>query len=368
MPQIKHGSIEFKLFNAIPIRTVQFDELPPVKVVPGGQSIGASLHSKGVMVVGYSPIQSVSGLSFPAKDAGVQIGDVILRINDTYMCTENQLAETIHSAGKNGQSLKVLLQRGSQVFSLYVSPQLCPETVRYRIGLYVRDGATGIATLSFYDPASGVYGAIGHRITDSDTLQPVHSEDGNVVLASVQSIQPGKFGRPGEKIGIFANGDTILGDIQKNTEFGIYGRLSYLPQNDLYPEAIPVASRMQIKTGYAEILTVIEYNIVERFSIEIEKVNTQDYPTSKGLVIRVTDPRLLSRTGGIVQGMSGSPIIQNGKLVGAVTHVFISDPIKGYGCFADWMLMEGGLIPKPERKHPFLPFYALSPKIDVCHQ
>ncbi|MDF2631919.1 MAG: stage sporulation protein [Caproiciproducens sp.] len=264
------------------------------------------------------------------------------------MCTENQLAETIDTAGKNGQSLDVSLQRGDQVLSLSLSPLRCPETGRYRIGLFVRDSCSGIGTLSFYDPTSRVYGAIGHRITDSDTLQPIDSEEGNVVLASIQAIQPGRIGRPCEKIGIYANGDTILGDVQKNTQFGIYGQLSFLSPNDLYLKAIPVASRMQIQIGPAEILTVIEGTTVERFTIEIEKVNPQDYPANKGVVIKVTDPRLLTKTGGIVQGMSGSPIIQNGRLIGAVTHVFISDPSKGYGCFADWMLMESGLIFKTE--------------------
>jgi len=360
--EIGHSSINFKLFGILPLRTVQFDILLPVKVIPSGQSIGASLHSRGVLVVGYSPVPAASGSSAnPAKDAGIQTGDVILSMNNIYMCTEKQLAETIDTAGKNGQSLEVSLQRGGKVLSLSLTPLLCLETSRYRIGLFVRDSASGIGTLSFYDPASRVYGAIGHRITDSDTHQAIDSEEGNVVLASIQDIQPGTLGQPGEKIGRFANGDALLGDVQKYTEFGIYGRLSFLPQNDLFPEAIPVASRMQIQTGSAEILTVIEGNTIERFSIEIEKVNTQDYPTSKGLVIKVTDPRLLAKTGGIVQGMSGSPIIQNGRLVGAVTHVFINDPTKGYGCFADWMLLEAGLIPKTEKQVPLLPFFRTLP-------
>jgi len=353
-----HGSIDIKLFGFVPLRTVQFDILPPVKVIPGGQSIGTSLHARGVIVVGFSPISATSRSSVnPAKDAGIQTGDVILSVNNTYMCTENQLAETIDIAGKKGYLLNVSLQRGTQILSLSLSPLLCPETGRYRIGLFVRDSASGIGTLSFYDPTSRVYGALGHRITDSDTLQPIDSEEGNVVLASIQAIQPGKLGRPGEKIGIFANGDTILGDVQKNTQFGIYGQLSFLPQNDLYTKAIPVASRMQIQLGPAEILTVIEGTTVERFTIEIEKINPQDYPASKGLVIKVTDPRLLAKTGGIVQGMSGSPIIQNDRLIGAVTHVFISDPNRGYGCFADWMLMESGLIPKTEKLVSSLPFF-----------
>lgn len=355
------GTINFKLFGAIPLRTVQYDILPPIKVVPGGQSIGASLHSRGVLVVGFSPVPtSAQSTVNPALDAGLQIGDVILSINNTYMCTENQLADTINEAGKDKQPVEISVQRGNAVLSFSLAPRYCPETGRYRMGLLVRDGASGIGTLTFYETNSRIYGAIGHRITDSDTLQPIDTESGNVVLAAVQSIEPGTFGRPGEKIGIFTNDDTIRGDVQKNSELGIYGKLSIVPPNELYPEAIAVASRVQIEQGPAEILTVIEGSTIERFSIDIEKVNVQDYPASKGLVIKVTDPILLAKTGGIVQGMSGSPIIQNNKLVGAVTHVFVNDPTKGYGCFADWMLMESGLIPKIETHDPttslFRPF------------
>jgi stage IV sporulation protein B len=151
------------------------------------------------------------------------------------------------------------------------------------------------------------------------------------------------------EIGIFFDDEEVLGSIHKNTQFGIYGKLSSLPSNPIYQEAIQIATMNQIQIGQAEILTVIDGQNIERFSIDIQKINIQDSPSSKGLVIKVTDPRLLEKTGGIVQGMSGSPIIQNGKLVGAVTHVFVHDPTKGYGCFIDWMLMDSGIIKNNEK-------------------
>lgn len=345
------STVEFKLLGIIPIRTVQVDVLPSVKLVPGGHSIGVVLHSRGVIIVGHSPVpigneQYVT----PAKDAGINIGDVIMSINGIPVQSDSQVAEIIDNSGREQEQLDILLKRGEEQVHINLKPILCSDTKRYRIGLFVRDSAAGVGTLSFYDPKSHVYGALGHIITDSDTNQPIDCEQGKIVSASVSGIQHSKRGQPGEKIGIFINEDHLLGNIEKNTRFGIYGKLANEIPNDLYSEAIPVASMNQIQTGYAEILTVIDGQTIKRFSIDIQKVNLQEAPEGKGLVIKVTDPVLLEKTGGIVQGMSGSPIIQNGKLVGAVTHVFVHDPTRGYGCFIEWMLIETGIIPKSEKQ------------------
>lgn len=345
------STVEFKLLGLIPIRTVQVDVLPSIKLVPGGHSIGVVLHSRGVIIVGHSPVpigneQYVT----PAKDAGINIGDVIVSINGIAVQSDSQVADIIDNSGREQEQLDILLKRGEEQVHINLKPILCSDTKRYRIGLFVRDSAAGVGTLSFYDPQSQVYGALGHIITDSDTNQPIDCEQGKIVSASVSGIQHSKRGQPGEKIGIFINEDHLLGNIEKNTRFGIYGKLAAKIPNDLYSEAIPVASMNQIQTGYAEILTVIDGQTIKRFSIDIQKVNLQEAPEGKGLVIKVTDPVLLEKTGGIVQGMSGSPIIQNGKLVGAVTHVFVHDPTRGYGCFIEWMLIETGIIPKSEKQ------------------
>jgi len=349
--KLGRATVEFKLLGFIPIRTVQVDVLPPVKLVPGGHSIGVVLRSHGVIVVGNSPIQNAEGQYVtPAKDAGINVGDIILSINGIPVQSDNQVAEIIDNCGQNKQPLSVLLKRSNENIMINLFPVLCNETKRYRIGLFVRDSAAGVGTLTFYESNSRTYGALGHIITDSDTNQPIECEQGKIVPATVSGIQHGKRGHPGEKIGVFIEEDQLLGNIQKNTQFGIYGQLSAELMNELYPEAMPIASMNQIHTGYAEMLTVVEGQTIEKFSIEIQKINLQDYPEGKGLVIKVIDPRLLERTGGIVQGMSGSPIIQNGKIIGAVTHVFVHDPTKGYGCFIDWMLMESGIIPKKEKQ------------------
>ncbi|EAX47901.1 peptidase S55, SpoIVB [Thermosinus carboxydivorans Nor1] len=343
--------VEFRLLGLIPVRTVQVDVTPPLKLVPGGHSIGVVLHSQGVIVVGNSPVLSQDGQYYtPAKDAGIAVGDVILSINGTPVNNDAQVAEIINEAGKEKSPVDILIKRGDSRAQVTVTPVLCSDTKRYRIGLFVRDSAAGVGTLTFYEPVSRTYGALGHIITDSDTNQPIDCEQGKIVLATVSGIQHGKRGQPGEKIGVFIEEGQMLGDIRKNTPFGIYGKLETLIENNLFHEAIAVASMSQVQTGPAEMLTVIDGQTIERFSIEIQKVNLQEVPEGKGLVIKVTDSRLLEKTGGIVQGMSGSPIIQNGKIVGAVTHVFIHDPTRGYGCFVDWMLMESGLLPKKERQ------------------
>jgi stage IV sporulation protein B len=342
------ADLEFRLFGIIPLRKTSIDVLPQLKVVPGGHSIGVVLHSQGVLVVGYSPVEGQdSRVHIPAKEANISIGDTILSINGQPMQSDNQVAEIINQMGQEGRTVDMLVKRNGQTMNLAVKPVLCAETKRYRIGLFVRDSAAGVGTMTFYDPKSGAYGALGHIITDSDTNQPIDVEQGKIVSASISGIQHGRRGHPGEKIGVFIDEENMLGNIRKNSNFGIFGSLNQpLANSTTKDQAISVASMSQVKIGPAEILTVVDGQNIERFSIEIQKVTLQDTPETKGMVIKITDPRLLEKTGGIIQGMSGSPIIQEEKLVGAVTHVFVHDPTREYGCFIDWMLMEAGVLGK----------------------
>jgi len=349
--QIGPSVVEFRLFGLVPIRTVQVDVLPPLRLVPGGHSIGVMLHSQGVIIVGYSPVRSSGGIYLnPAKESGIVIGDVILSINGILVQSDSQVAELIHDNGLQTSSSDVEIKRGDERLHVSIAPVLCEDTKRYRIGLFVRDSAAGVGTLTFVEPKSLIFGALGHVITDSDTNQPIDCDQGKIVLATVSGIQQGKRGQPGEKIGVFIEEDQILGNIRKNTRFGIYGKMSTALSNPYYKEAIPVASMSQVKVGPAEIMTVVDGQNIEKFAIEIQKINLQDIPEGKGLVLKIVDQRLKEKTGGIVQGMSGSPIIQNDKIVGAVTHVFVHDPTKGYGCFIDWMLLESEIIPHKEQQ------------------
>lgn len=345
------ANIQIRLFGILPIKNVKVEILPQVKLVPGGQSVGVLLHSEGVIVVGQSIVQDKSGRKCnPASEAGIRVGDILLKLNEKAVKTDEQVAKMVDLAGKSGTDISMTVQRNGKTFTTLVKPVLCSETGRYRIGLYIRDSAAGVGTLSFYNPATGKYGALGHVITDSDTNQPIGISDGKIVRASIQGIQAGRKGQPGEKIGMFINDNRFSGNIEKNTKFGIYGTLNNYLINPVYAEPIPIALAGQVKIGPAEMLTVLDGEKIEKYQVRVKKILPQTIPDSKGLIIEVTDPRLLKRTGGIVQGMSGSPLIQNGKIIGAVTHVFINDPTMGYGCLIEWMLMESEGSKQIQRK------------------
>lgn len=245
-------------------------------------------------------------------------------------------------AGEKGKGLEIEVKRDKETFKREIKPlRAKDEGYSYHLGLYIRDSVAGVGTLSFYHPESKKYGALGHVISDADTQKSIIVQDGKTIPASVASIEKGSNGEPGEKVANFSTQGKILGTIMKNNSFGIFGELAARSiGNEFYKEAIPVALASQVKEGPAKILTVVEGEEVQEFDVGIIHSVPQKSPATKGLVIKVTDPRLLEATGGIVQGMSGSPIIQNGKIIGAVTHVFVNDPTRGYGVHIEWMLQE----------------------------
>lgn len=338
-------NIQMKLFGFVPLKKVTVDVLPPKEVIVGGHSIGVLMRSSGVTVIGFSPVVDSQGQKFyPAKESGVEIGDIIVSINGQEVNTDGEAAQEIDKLGDRGQEIELLVKRKNKNLIIKIKPRYCYETKRNRIGLYIRDNAAGVGTLTFYDPKTGYYGALGHIISDGETSKQIALGDGRIVNAAIKDIHQGQKGKPGEKIGVFSNETNLTGDIRKNTKFGIFGKLTNKITNPHYPVPIPVAFAHQVREGKAEILTVVEGEKIEKFSIIIDKVILQNKPDGKGLIIRITDPRLISKTGGIIQGMSGSPIIQDGRLVGAVTHVFINDPTRGYGILAEWMLLESGIL------------------------
>lgn len=341
--------VKLSLFGIIPVRDMLVSVVPQVKVIPGGQSIGVLLHSQGVIVAGYSTVLDEAGNKVnPAAEAGIKEGDIILKIDGEAVRSDTQVRDLVARAGTAGEPVTMEVKRKEEVFNVKVNPLFCKETLRYRVGLMIRDSAAGVGTLTFYEPESMTYGALGHVITDIGTTRPIELADGKIVGASVQGIHRGKRGQPGEKIGMFLGDRQVNGTISRNTKLGIFGALQKPLENPAIKEPIPVAMVDQIHEGQAEILTVLKGDKVERFSIEIIKINPQARQDGKGLVIRITDPRLLEETGGIIQGMSGSPIIQDDRLAGAVTHVFVNDPAKGYGVPAEWMLWEAEILPKAE--------------------
>jgi len=341
-------NLEFSLFNGlIPIRQLTVNVLPEKRVIAGGHSIGIKLHEEGVIVAGYFYLKQEEREDYfsPAEEAGIMVGDIILSLNDYTLKDIDKAAAIIKREASQGL-LRLTIKRKYDTFNLYLEPHLCPETHEYRIGLYIRDTAAGVGTLTFYDPESGYYGALGHVITDIDTNDALDINEGVIVQADVVNIKMAQRGQPGEKAGIFREGQNILGTIEKNTTSGIYGQIEELGTFITpYVDPLPVALAFQVENGPAEMLTVLEGNRIQSFMVHIERVSNQNRAGDKGMIIRIVDEHLLEVTGGIVQGMSGSPIIQNGRIVGAVTHVFVNDPSRGYAIYAEWMLNESGIYP-----------------------
>ena len=342
---LKPGTTEISLnlWGYIPIKSIQIQSLSPKRVVVGGHSIGVFLHSQGIMVVGFAPIIGDGEQKFyPGRDAGMEIGDLIIKADGQVVSTETDLARLIDAKGPNSMQLTVN-RRGKELL-IPMTPVHCAETDRFRIGLFIRDGVVGVGTMTCWDPQSRYYSALGHIIVDADTKQGISVMNGKIVSASIQTVKPGRPGWPGEKIGVFNDKGNLAGNIIKNSSSGIYGQMESEPVNPLYPYQMEIAYAHQVKEGPAQIMTVINGETIEKFDIVIEKKYSARQ-NGKDMVIKVTDPRLISITGGIIQGMSGSPIIQDDHLAGAVTHVFLNDPQTGYGIFMDNILSE---IPIPE--------------------
>ena len=238
----------------------------------------------------------------------------------------------------------IAYDRQGQHRTAVLTPHRDETTGAVRLGAWVRDSTAGVGTLSFYDPETGKYAALGHAITDGDTGSVLTVSEGQVLKAEIVAVQRGQKGAPGELKGSFLREGETIGSIRRNSILGIYGRLDKPAVNPLYPDGLPIGLRSGVHTGAASILSTVDSTGPHEYAVEITRVNHQTAPAPKSMVIRVTDERLLSATGGIVQGMSGSPIIQDGRLIGAVTHVFVSDPTQGYGLYVDWMLGEAEAI------------------------
>ncbi|MEN1970142.1 SpoIVB peptidase [Lentibacillus sp. N15] len=326
-----------------PVKKVDLSVLDDIRVVPGGQSIGVQLHTLGVLVVGHHLVKGTTGSMSPGEQADIKVGDVILKINGEPINEMTDVKPYVEEAGKKGKDLDVTLKRGKETIDTTLHPVKDKKDKKYQIGLYIRDSAAGIGTMTFYEPKSKKYGALGHVISDMDTQKPIQVHNGTIVGSNVTSIEKGNNGTPGEKQAKFSVNEDKLGNITKNSPFGIFGELNKSIKNGIYDKPMPIALSHQVKEGPAKILTVVDGEKVEPFDVEVVSSVPQKSPATKGMIIKITDPKLLKKTGGIVQGMSGSPIIQDGKVIGAVTHVFVNDPTSGYGVHIEWMLQETGI-------------------------
>lgn len=338
----KDSKVKFKFLGFLPIKSINLKRMTDIEVIPGGNSIGVKLSSDGVLVVGHSNVKVNDEIKeSPAKTAGIEIGDVITEVNGKKIETSKELIEDVKKS--DCSKIEVSIIRNGEQFKKEV--ELANEKDDgYKIGLWVRDSTAGVGTMTFYEEKSGKFGALGHPVTDGETNEPFIIKEGDLLKSSIISVRKGEKGSPGELRGIFQEEENPLGKIEKNTECGIFGAGNKNVCSYLEKKPIHVAARDEIKLGKAYIITTIDEEGPKEYEIEVVKLFQQEEPGPKSMIIKITDENLLSKTGGIVQGMSGSPIIQNNKIIGAVTHVLINKPDVGYGIYIDWMLHDVGIV------------------------
>lgn len=319
------------------------EELQPVfndseeKLIPIGKSIGVTMNIDGVMVVGTCEIlDENNNYSSPSQNAGIKCGDIIKSLDGKKTGTVSEMNEILNQT-KN-QTISCSIERDNTVLTSQITPVKAQGESGYKIGAWVKDAASGIGTITYYNPENQSFGALGHGITDSSTGDIIDVESGNILKAEIAGIKRGERGAPGELTGIFSENTGTYGEISENNRFGLFGTVTNKEVLKNCGEAISVLNKTEVKTGKAQILCNVEGENAELFDIEIQKLFANSEDSSKGMIIKICDERLIQKTGGIVQGMSGSPIIQNNCFAGAVTHVFVNDPTRGYGIFVEVML------------------------------
>jgi stage IV sporulation protein B len=278
----------------------------------------------------------------PAASAGIEIGDSIVEINSEKIMNAENISSIVNAS--EGKEITLTIERKGVIVKKKIIP-IKTNDGKYKIGLWIRDSTAGVGTLTFYDDKTENFAALGHPITDVDTGTILNVNSGQIVNSSIVSVRKGVKGTPGELKGIFIDEDVVLGEIIKNTECGIFGKGNITLKNK-YNKKMKLGLRDEIKEGPAQILTTIDGNTPKLYNIVIEKLLPQNSPGPKSMVIRITDKDLLEKTGGIVQGMSGSPIIQDNKIIGAVTHVLINKPDTGYGIYIEWMIKDADILNK----------------------
>ena len=326
-------NLELNLFNLFSVKDVTVNVIPKTTIIPLGKAIGMKMYTKGVLVVGMSEIQGKK----PYENTGIETGDKIVEVNNVKINNTDELIECVNSS--KGESIQITYISDNEEEVANISPVKTGEN-EYKLGLWVRDAAAGVGTLTFYEPSTGEFGALGHGINDVDTYELIDIANGELVTTNIIDIVKGEDGTPGEIRGII-DGSSTIGSIYKNTNYGVYGKVTEKSRLNLdINNELEVANRSEIKTGKAEIMCELENGKIEKYEIEIQKIFLENNQDNKSMLIKITDEDLIEKTGGIIQGMSGAPIIQNGKFIGAVTHVLVNDSKMGYAVFADLMIKQ----------------------------
>lgn len=320
------------------IKSITANIMPITKVIPLGNLIGLKLNTEGVLVVGISEVKGEDNKIYkPYEEAGISQGDSIIQINGEKIETTEDLIECVSKCKGDKIDIKYI-DENEEIVDTVITPVKTSENT-YKIGLWVRDTSAGIGTATFYDKSTNSIASLGHGIQDIDTEELVNISSGEFVTADVVNVEKGKENKPGKIEGSIEE-SKIVGNIYRNTELGVYGEI--INKNELGInngiEEVEVASRNEIEYGKATVICTLENGKREEYEIQIEKIYITNNENNKSMLVKVTDKKLLEKTGGIIQGMSGSPILQNGKIIGALTHVLVSDPTKGYALFADKMV------------------------------
>lgn len=336
--------LTLNLFDKIPLKAINVSVLPKTKVIPVGNIAGVKLYTSGVLVVGMSEIEGKDNKIYkPYENTGIKEGDTITKINNKYISSTDDLIDNVNKS--NGDTIEVTYIQNEQKKECSITPVKTNEN-EYKIGLWVRDSAAGVGTVTFYEPSTKTFGALGHGIADIDTGELLNIASGEFVTTRILNITKGEKGNPGKIQGTIENQQTI-GEISKNSGFGIYGKVDNISSLEIdASKEMEVALRDEIKLGKAKILCSLDNKNVQEYEIEIKKIYKENNYNNKSMEIEITDESLINKTGGIIQGMSGSPIIQNGKFIGAVTHVLVNNPKEGYAVFGDLMLKQSKEVSK----------------------
>ncbi len=332
--QLSSYHLDLQLLGIFPLKQVELEVVEERYLTPIGLPIGIYIETEGVMVVNTGIVEARFGEIYPS-DQILMVGDYIIAVDGFPIETKEELIDCIQDSG--GEDLLLTINRNGQVFESKITPAETAEGT-YKLGIWVKDNAQGIGTMTYIDEM-GSFGALGHGIHDIDTGELVHLEEGSIYRTNIIAITKGSTGDPGELTGVIDYRlDFILGDIYQNTDHGIFGTSNYVLQSELRSlEALPIGYKQEVSLGPAQIISTVGEERIT-YDIEIIELDYQPSEVNKGIKIKITDEALLTETGGIVQGMSGSPIIQDGKIVGAVTHVLVNDPTRGYGIFIENML------------------------------
>jgi len=309
-----------------------------ISVFPGGFPLGFTLDCQGVVVIAVGSVITEKGEEKPLKGKNIKVGDVVYSIDGEVITSSLHMQALLNKEDSLTDLVELEIRRGKEIIKESVEKKKELSTSLYRLGLWIRDNAAGVGTLTYVREDNYRFGALGHPVCDIDTGRVMPVSGGNIYKCNIVGLNKGLRGNPGELRGLFLRNGMNVGVLDNNNNFGVYGVIDKKYVENMGVKPMLVGFRDSVKTGKAKILSTIDGQVPKEYDIEIIKLNYQEKSDKKSMVIRVTDEELIEKTGGIVQGMSGSPIIQGGKLIGAVTHVFVSDPTKGFGVYIDWMI------------------------------